>query len=139
MVHAGAMRWGMASIAEGTSGVVPETSGGVFAEVLNFLFQDFEQHALYKEVSELAAPHLAVLLYKSEKCAGAAVRWRQELESVVDRAVLPYMKPSAFFSTHRRRNLVRLLDTIVAAERNSASRRQVSNPMPWRVDTSWAG
>ncbi len=80
-----------------------------------------------------------MLLHKSVKYADDAVRWRQELESVVDRAVLPYVKPSAFFAAHRRRNLVRLLDTIVAAERTSTSRRPVSSPMPWRVDTSWAG
>ncbi len=54
MAHAAAMRWGIASIADGTSGVTRETSGGVFGEVLNFLFQDFESHTLYKEVSELA-------------------------------------------------------------------------------------
>lgn len=139
------MRWTIAVCEEIAPGPAERHAfGGVLAEVLGFLFQGFgdgpgERSVLENEVAALAAPHLPVLLHKRARYGSGSTHWRLELESVVDRAVMPYASGGTIFPAIHRRRLIRMLEMHLSEQARHSEQAVTATPVVWRIDTSWAG
>jgi len=128
---------------------IVDTMTGVFGTVLEFLAIEFadasrDHVAVRSELRELAAPYMAVLMYKREKLMTAAADgnslWTAELSQFVGKTLWPQLAKDEAFAGRGQQAIVHLLDAVIAAEQSEMRERsaQETTPVTWRVDTGWA-
>lgn len=100
---------------------------------------------LLAEMRALTASHMPVLIHKSARCsegaaAGENSKWVDELESFVTRVVWPHLAASPALQGRDKASIVKLLDRIIAAERQTTDGRTSDETIPYtsRFDSSWA-
>lgn len=99
-----------------------------------------QQSPLQRELRELTAPHLAVLVHKRAKLVQALQdeRWASELSDFVGRILWPHLSSSETLIGRSQNCVAELLDEIVAAEQHAVAAQAEAVPLTSRFDTSWA-